>query len=145
MTHVPYKEGAMALTAVMGRQVDMMFYHPAATMPQVKSGKLRALGASSAQRSAAAPDVPTLMEQGLPDFDLVAWFMLYAPVGTPPAQLANLRRAATAALASPDVTGKLREQGVEQRALRAEELAAFNRVEVEKWAVLVKRSGAQVD
>ncbi len=145
MTHVPYKEGAMALTAVMGRQVDLMFYHPAATMPQVKAGKLRALGASSAQRSAAAPEVATLMEQGLPDFDLVAWFMLYAPAATPPAQLANLRRAATAALASPDVTAKLREQGVEQRALRADELAAFNRAEVEKWAVLVKRSGAQVD
>ena len=145
MTHVPYKEGSMALTAVMGRQVDFMFYHPAAVMPQVRAGKLRALGASSAQRSAAAPDVPTLMEQGLQDFDLVAWFMLYAPAATPPATLANLRRAASAALASPDVTAKLREQGVEQRALRAEELAGFNRIELDKWAQLVKRSGAQVD
>lgn len=145
MTHVPYKEGAMALTAVMGRQVDLMFYHPAAVMPQVRAGKLRPLGASSAQRSAAAPDVPTLMEQGLPDFDLVAWFMLYAPVATPPATLANLRRATAAALSSPEVTGKLREQGVEQHALRAEELAAFNRTELDKWAQLVKRSGAQID
>jgi tripartite-type tricarboxylate transporter receptor subunit TctC len=145
MTHVPYKEGAMALTAVIGRQVDLMFYHPAAVMPQVRAGKLRALGASSAQRSAAAPDVATLLEQGLPDFDLVAWFMLYAPAATPAPALANLRRAATAALASPEVTAKLREQGIEQRALRTEELAGFNRAELDKWAQLVKRSGAQVD
>ena len=145
MTHVPYKEGAMALTAVMGRQVDLMFYHPAAVMPQVRAGKLRALSASSAQRSAAAPDVPTLLELGLADFDLVAWFMLYAPAATPAPTLANLRRAAAAALASTEVTAKLREQGVEQRALKAEELVAFNRGEVEKWAQLVKRSGAQVD
>jgi len=114
-------------------------------MPQIKAGKLRALGASGAIRSAAAPEVPTLIEQGVKDFDLVAWFMLYAPAATPPATLANLRRAAYAALASPDITAKLREQGVEQRALRAEELAAFNRVEIDKWAQLVKRSGAQVD
>ncbi|WP_298933952.1 tripartite tricarboxylate transporter substrate binding protein [uncultured Ramlibacter sp.] len=145
MTHVPYKEGAMAMTAVMGRQVDLMFYHPAAVMPQVKAGKLRALGASSAQRSAAAPEVATLMEQGLADFDLVAWFMLYAPAATPPATLAKLRAAAASVLASSEVAGKLREQGVEQRALKAEELAGFNKAEMDKWAVLVKRSGAQVD
>ena len=72
MIHVPYKEGAVALTSVMSRQVDFMFYHPAATMPQIKAGKLRALGASGAVRSAAAPDVPTLMEQGNTDLDLVA-------------------------------------------------------------------------
>lgn len=145
MIHAPYKEGAMALTAVMGRQVDFMFYHPAATVPQIKAGKLRALGCSGAQRSAAAPDVPTLLEQGVKDFDLVAWFMLYAPAATPPAALARLRTAAASVLAQPEVMAKLREQGVEQRALRAEELAAFNREEIEKWAGLVKRSGAQVD
>jgi tripartite-type tricarboxylate transporter receptor subunit TctC len=145
MIHAPFKEGAMALTAVMGRQVDFMFYHPAATVPQIKAGKLRALGASSAQRSAAAPDVATLQEQGLKDFDLVAWFMLYAPAATPPATLARLRAAAAAVLAQPEVAGKLREQGVEQRPLKAEELAGFNQAEIAKWAELVKRSGAQVD
>jgi tripartite-type tricarboxylate transporter receptor subunit TctC len=145
MTHVPYKEGSMAMTAVMGKQVDLMFYHPAAVMPQVRGGKLRALGASSAQRSAAAPEVATLQEQGLQDFDLVAWFMMYAPAATPPATLANLRRASAAVLASPEVAGKLKEQGVEQRVLSADQLAAFNRAEIDKWAQLVKRSGAQVD
>ena len=93
MIHVPYKEGAVAMTAVMSSQVDFMFYHPAAVMPQIRAGKLRALAASSAVRSAAASDVPTLMEQGVADFDLVAWFMLYAPAATPAATLAQLRSA----------------------------------------------------
>jgi len=145
MLHVPYKEGAMAMTAVMSRQVDFMFYHPAAVNPQIRAGKLRALGASSPQRSRAASDVPTLMEQGLGDFDLVAWFMLYAPASTPPAILDRLRRAAAAALASPEVAGKLQEQGIEQRPLAAAELVAFNRTELDKWGALVRRAGAQVD
>jgi tripartite-type tricarboxylate transporter receptor subunit TctC len=145
MIHVPYKEGATAMTNVMSSQVDFMFYHPAAVMPQVKAGKLRALGASGGVRSAAAPDVPTLMEQGVKDFDLVAWFMLYAPSGTSAPTLAKLRSAAAAALSQPEVMQRLREQGVEQRAMRAEELTSFNQAEVAKWAGLVKLSGAQVD
>jgi len=145
MIHVPYKEGAVAMTSVMAGQADFMFYHPAAVMPQIKAGKLRALGASGAVRSAAASDVPTLMEQGIKDFDLVAWFMLYAPAATPPATLAQLRAASAAALGQPDVETRLREQGIEQRAMRADEMAPFNKLELVKWAELVKRSGAQVD
>jgi len=145
MTHVPYKEGAMALTSVMSRQVDLMFYHPAAVMAQIRAGKLRALGVSSAQRSATATDVPTLLEQGLKEFDLVAWFMLYAPAATPPAMLAQLRRASATALAQPELVARLRAQGVEQRALNVEELQGFNHAEIDKWAQLVKNSGAQVD
>ena len=143
MVHVPYKEGAMAMTSVIGRQVDFMFYHPAAVNPQIRAGKLRALGASSAQRSAAAPDVQTLQEQGVRDFDLVAWFMLYAPAATPPATLERLRRAAGTALA--EAAPKLQEQGVEQRPMRPEQLVAFNKAELDKWGELVKRAGAQVD
>ena len=145
MIHVPYKEGAVALTSVMAGQADFMFYHPAAVMPQIKAGKLRALGASGALRSAAASDVPTLMEQGTKDFGLVAWFMLYAPAATPPATLSQLRSAAAAALAQPDTVSRLRDQGIEQRTMRADELLTFNQAELVKWAELVKRSGAQVD
>ena len=145
MIHVPYKEGAIALTSVMGGQVDFMFYHPAAVNPQIKAGKLRALGASGSVRSAAAPEVPTLMEQAVKDFDLVAWFMLYAPAATPPAALVALREASAQALASPELMARLREQGIEQRPMKGDEMAPFNRVELGKWAELVKRSGAQVD
>lgn len=145
MIHVPYKEGAVAMTSVMAAQVDFMFYHPAAVMPQIKGGKLRALAASGAVRSAAASDVQTLMEQGVKDFDLVAWFMLYAPAATPAATLTQLRSAAANALGQPDVATRLRDQGIEQRAMRTEELLPFNKTELVKWAELVKRSGAQVD
>jgi len=145
MLHVPFKEGAMALTGVISSQVDFMFYHPAAVMPQIKAGKLRALGSSGAVRSAAASDVPTLMEQGIADFDLVAWFMLYAPAATPDATLTQLRTASAAALAQPDVMARLRDQGIESKPMRAEEMRPFNKTELGKWAGLVKRSGAQVD
>ncbi|MEY3871183.1 MAG: hypothetical protein RLZZ296_178 [Pseudomonadota bacterium] len=145
MVHVPYKEGGLALTDVMGGQVQFMFYHPAAVLPHIKSGKLRALGASSAKRSAAAPDVPTLMEQGVADFDLVAWFMMYAPAATPAPVLVRLREAAAQTLASPEVAAKLGAQGLELRNMKPDELASFGRSEITKWADLVKRSGAQVD
>ena len=142
---MPYKEGAVALTSVMSQQVDFMFYHPAAVMPQIRAGKLRALGASSAIRASAAPDVPTLQEQGVKDFDLVAWFMLYAPAGMPEPALARLRAAAGEAMAQADMVERLKTQGVEMRNLRPEDLTAFGRTEIAKWAELVKRSGAQVD
>jgi tripartite-type tricarboxylate transporter receptor subunit TctC len=144
MTHVPYKEGGLALSDVMSGQVQFMFYHPAAVLPHMRSGKLRALGASSAKRSAAAPEVPAIAESGF-DFDLVAWFMVYAPAATPAPVLARLREAAAQTLANPDIASKLKAQGLERNALRADEMVTFGRTEVAKWADLVRRSGAQVD
>jgi tripartite-type tricarboxylate transporter receptor subunit TctC len=125
--------------------VQFMFYHPAAVLPHIKAGKLRALGCSGARRSAAAPDVPTLQEQGVAEFDLVAWFMVYAPASTPAADVARLREALQQALARPDVTTKLTELGVESRAVAAGELAAFGAQEIRRWAEAVRRSGAQLD
>lgn len=144
MLHVPYKEGGMAMNDVMGGRADFMFYHPAAVLPHIQGGRLRALGASSVQRSAAAKDVPTIAEQIGTDFDLVAWFMLYAPAATPAPVLARLRQAAAAALAG-EVAPRLAAQGVEQRPLGPEAMAEFGRVEVAKWAALVRQSGAQLD
>jgi tripartite-type tricarboxylate transporter receptor subunit TctC len=144
MTHVPYKDGALALSDVMGGQVQFMFYHPAAALPHIKSGKLRALGVSSAKRSPAAPEVPAIAESGF-DFDLVAWFMVYAPAATPAPVLARLRDAAAQTLANADIAGRLKAQGLELNAMRAEEMTAFGRSELAKWAELVRRSGAQVD
>ena len=145
MVHVPYKEGGLAMSDVMAGQVQFMFYHPAAVMPQIKAGKLRALGVSSAKRTNAAPDVPTITEQGYGDFDLVAWFMLYAPAATPAPVLARLRDAVAQAVTNPEVKAKLAAQGLEVPLLKGDELAAFNRAEIAKWSELVKRSGAQVD
>ena len=145
MVHVPYSQGGQALTDVLSGQAAFMFYHPAAVLPHMKAGKLRALGASGAKRSAAAPDVPTLQEQGVADFDLVAWFMLYAPATTPAADVARLRDGLQRALAAPAVASRLAELGVEPRSIPPGELAAFGQAEIARWAEAVKRSGAQVD
>jgi tripartite-type tricarboxylate transporter receptor subunit TctC len=143
--HVPYRDGAQALTEVVAGNVQFMFYHPAAVLPQIRAGKLRALGVSSAKRSLAAPHVPTLLEQGIPDFDLVAWFMLYAPAEMPAAQRERLREATQAVLAQPEVRDKLAAQGIEPAAMNAAQMAAFGTAEIAKWGEAVRRSGAQVD
>jgi tripartite-type tricarboxylate transporter receptor subunit TctC len=145
MVHVPYSQGGQALTDVIGGQAQFMFYHPAAVLPHMKAGKLRALGASGAKRSAAAPEVPTLQEQGVADFDLVAWFMLYAPAATAERELARLREGFTKAMARPEVVARLGELGVETRPMPAAEFAAFGQQEIRRWAEAVKRSGAQID
>ena len=145
MVHIPYKEGGLAMTDVMGGTVQFMFYHPAAVMPHIKSGKLRALGVSSSKRTSAAPDVASISEQGYGDFDLVPWFMLYAPAATPAPVLARLRDAASQAIGNPETASRLAAQGLELRNLKPDELAAFGRTEMLKWSELVKRSGAQVD
>lgn len=143
--HVPYRDGAQALTELIAGNVQFMFYHPAAVLPQIRAGKLRALGVSSAKRSVAAPDVPTLIEQGVAGFDLVAWFMLYAPADLPAAQRERLREATRQVLAQPEVRDKLLAQGVELSEMNADQMASFGAAEIAKWGEAVKRSGAQVD
>ena len=133
------------MTDVITGQVQFMFYHPAAVLPHIQSGSLRAIGVSSAKRSIAAPGVPTLIEQGYDGFDLVAWFALYAPAGTPEAVVARLRQAADRVLANADVAAQLQVQGVELLPLKPDQLIAFAQTEVTKWSDLVKRSGARVE
>ena len=145
MLHVPYKEGSMALQDVMSGQVQFMFYHPAAVLSHVKAGKLRAIGVSSSQRSSAAPDVASIAEQTKSEFDLVAWFMMYAPAGTPAPVMAKLKKAADVALADPDLAAKLKTQGVEPGGESTRDLARFEAAEIDKWADLVKKSGAKVN
>lgn len=145
MVHIPYKEGSMALQDVMSGEVQYMFYHPAAVLPHVSAGRLRAIGVSSKQRSIAAPDVPSVADQTNSDFDLVAWFMMYAPAGTPEPVMAKLKDAARVALADPELAAKLKGQGVEPGGEATEDLAKFEAAEIRKWADLVKKSGARVN
>lgn len=145
MIHVPYKDGAQALTDLMAGNVDFMFYHPTAVMQHLGSGKLRALGTSSTARSALVPNAAPLAEQGIAGFDLVAWLMVYAPARTPPEVLARLRESASAALNDADARQRLQAQGIEMSALQGERLRAFTGEEVGKWSALVRQSGAQVD
>lgn len=145
LVHVPYKEGSMALQDVMSGEVQFMFYHPAAVLPHVKAGKLRAIGVSSNRRSIAAPDVPSIADQTNSDFDLVAWFMMYAPAGTPEPVMARLKKAADFALADPELAAKLKAQGVEPGGEATKDLAKFESAEIQKWAELVRKSGAKVN
>ena len=145
LVHVPYKDGAQALTDLMAGNVEFMFYHPTAVVQHIRSGKLRALGTSSLVRSKLVPEAAPLAEQGLPGFNLVAWFMLYAPARVSPDTLARLRTAAATALAQADTLAKLDAQGVETRPMAGDALAQFTPQEAAKWEQLVKRSGAQVD
>jgi len=145
MTHIPYKEGTQALTAVISGEVYFMFYHPAAVMPHITGGRLKALAASSARRSAAAPNVPTLAESGFADFDLLAWFMLAAPAGTPAPVVKQLVEASERVLKTPDIMRQLEAQGVEPLPMASAGLPGFLSREQAKWAKIVRASGAQVD
>lgn len=145
MTHVPFKEGGQALTAVLGGQVDFMFYHPAAVLPYLKSSKLRALAVSSQRRSTAAPEVPTVAESGYPGFDLTAWYMLAGPAGLDAATRAHLVQAINGVLQEPKVRQQLSALGLEQATLDVAQLPGFVDAEVHKWTTVVKQSNAQID
>lgn len=145
MTHVPFKEGGQALTAVLGGQVDFMFYHPVAVLPYLKGHKLRALAASSQRRSVAAPDVPTVAESGYPGFDLTAWFMLAGPAGLEAPARTRLVQTMQAVLQDPAVQKQLAAQGLEAAAMETSQLPAFVNGEMLKWTAVVKQSNAQID
>jgi tripartite-type tricarboxylate transporter receptor subunit TctC len=143
MTHVPYKGRASAIPDLLGGRVTMMFDNMPSSLPLVKEGKLRALGVTSLKRSPAAPDIPTIAEQGLPGFEAVSWFALFAPAGTPRPVVDRLQSEVKKILLTPDVAKKLTEIGLDPVGSTADELAAWQRAEIAKWAKVVKDSGAK--
>ena len=145
MTHIPYKGRATAIPDLLGGRVTMMFDNMPSSLPLVKEGKLRALGVTSAQRSAAAPDIPTIAEQGLPGFEAVSWFAMFAPAGTPKPIAEKLQVQVKKILQSPEIAKRLAEIGLEVVGSTPEELAAYQRAEIAKWAKVVKDSGAKVE
>ncbi|TPQ27278.1 tripartite tricarboxylate transporter substrate binding protein [Cupriavidus pinatubonensis] len=145
MTHVPYKGSAPALTDVMGGQATVMFDTMLSAMPFVRDGKLKALAITGATRSPAASDTPTIAQAGLPGYEASAWNALLAPAGTPPAILNTLNGALKAVLQDPDVRARFASQGF---AAEWTEPAATARIigqEIDKWARVVKTSGATID
>ncbi len=145
LAHVPYKGSAPALTDVIAGQVPLMFDTMLSAMPFVKAGKLKALAVTSAQRSPAAPDVPTVAEAGLPGYEVLAWNGLMAPAGTPPAVIALLNEELRKALLTPNVRERFSAQGFAAAGGTPEQFGAFVRAEVDKWARAVKASGATLD
>jgi tripartite-type tricarboxylate transporter receptor subunit TctC len=145
MNHVPYKGSAPALTDVIGGQADLMFDTMLSAMPQVKTGKLRALAVTSAARSPAAPDLPTVAESGLPGYAAIAWNGLLAPAGTPKDVVAKLNAELKKTLETADVKERFAAQGFAAAWSPPEQYAAFIQSELAKWAKVVKASGATLD
>ncbi len=144
ITHVPYQPAAAIGAVVAGHTQASSTSMPPA-VPQIKSGKLRALAVTSAQRSPALPDVPTMNESGFSDFDDLTWFAFFAPAGTPPAVVAQLNAEINKAMEAPDVAAKFAEQGLTSRRNTAAEFTAYLRAELPKWAKAVKDSGAKAE
>lgn len=138
MTHIPYKGAAPALIDVVAGQAQVMFTSPLAALPQVKAGRLRALGMAGAKRSPAAPEIPTVAEQGVPGFEANLWYGLAGPAGLPKPVVATLHAETVKALAQPDFRERLLSQTVEPMGTTPEELRAFLVLETAKWGKLVR-------
>jgi len=145
MVHVPYKGATEALTALLGGQLDLMFASLSSATPLIKSGRLKAFAVTGERRSPTIPELPTMIEAGLPGFVAVAWYGLVGPAGLQPNVVATLNAAALAALATPEVKDRLFAAGVEVRTSTPQEFARLINAEIRKWAKVVRASGARVD
>ena len=144
ITDVMYNGGGPALIALLGGQVTMIFDTIGTSIPQIKAGKLRPLGISSDHRSPALPDVPTIAESGYPGFNLVPWFAIWAPAGTPPEIVQKLNQEINAVLKLPDVQERFTNIGAEIMGGSVEDFATFHRAEYARWAKFIKETGIKV-
>jgi tripartite-type tricarboxylate transporter receptor subunit TctC len=141
LTHVPYKGGGPAFTALVAGEVHVMFVASQTAAPLLKSGKLRVLAVSTVRRSPFFPDVPTVAEAAVPGFEVASWTALFAPAGTPPAILASLNSEVGKGLKQADAAEALEKQGLEHFAGTHDEIGAAIRSEAAKWAKVVKAVG----
>jgi tripartite-type tricarboxylate transporter receptor subunit TctC len=144
MTHVPYKGRQFAIPDLVGGSIQVMFDNMPSALPMAKEGKIRALAQTTATRSAAAPDVPTVAET-VPGFEATTWFAMFAPAGTPKEIVARLNVEMQRVFKLPDVVDKLKTLGLEPWISTPEELARYQASEITKWAKVVKDSGAKAD
>jgi len=138
---VPYKSTPQVITDMLGGQVTFGFVDMAAGTPLVKSGKLRPIAVLGEKRFPALPNVPTMSEAGFPDFDVVAWFGIFAPAGTAPAIVARMNKEFKAVVAQPEIRQKAAELGIDMFASTPEELAAYVRSQLALWEKLVADAG----
>jgi tripartite-type tricarboxylate transporter receptor subunit TctC len=143
MTHVPYKGAAPVMPDLIGGHIPLFFSGMPPAMPHVKAGKLRALAVTTTKRSPAAPEVPTMVESGIPGFDISNWFAYFVPAGTPADIISRLNGEVNKALRFQDVKDKLASVGAETVGTTPEELGKFVQAETEKFAKLIKASGAK--
>jgi tripartite-type tricarboxylate transporter receptor subunit TctC len=145
MQHIPYKGRAQAVPDLLGGRITMIFDNTPSVLPLVKSGDVRAIAVTSATRSAAAPNIPTIAESGLPGFEASSWFALLAPAGLPRDVQLRINAETARVMALPDVREKLALLGLDVTSGTPEALGSFIQVETIKWAKVVKESGARLD
>jgi tripartite-type tricarboxylate transporter receptor subunit TctC len=143
--HVPYKGGAPALVDVMGGRVDAFFSTITSALPHVRSGRVRAVAVSSAKRHAQVPDVPTIAESGYPGYDVLSWYALLAPAGTPKSVIARLHGETVKLLTSSEVKERMAADGAEPVSSTPQELAAYLNSEMARWAKVIRQSGANAE
>jgi tripartite-type tricarboxylate transporter receptor subunit TctC len=145
IVHVPYKGSAAALTDLLGGQVSVMFDNLPPSMSHIKSGKLRALAITTTTRYPTLPELPTMVEAGVPGYESSSWFGIMVPTGTPKDIVARLNAEARKIMAMPDVRERFDQQGAIASPGTPEDFDRFIRAEIEKWGKVVKASGAKVD
>ncbi|GAA4326703.1 tripartite tricarboxylate transporter substrate binding protein [Pigmentiphaga soli] len=145
MAHVPYSTITSAVTDLMGGQIEVMFPGSPIALPQAKAGKLRALATTGAKRTAAAPELPTVAEAGLPNFEVSLWYGLLAPANTPAAIVRKLHAEVARIVALPAVIQQWAVLGAEPVSTTPEEFAAYLKQDIAKWQKVVRDSGAKMD
>jgi tripartite-type tricarboxylate transporter receptor subunit TctC len=145
LLHVAYKGGGPALTDLIAGRVHVMLDTAASAMPHVRGGKLRALALSAPKRSAEYPDLPTFAEAGLPQYDTNAWYSMHAPAGTPSDIVRRLNRELVAILKDPEILARFKQLSTDPVGNSPEEFGAFVKVELEKYARIIKAAGIKLD
>jgi tripartite-type tricarboxylate transporter receptor subunit TctC len=141
--HIPYKGVAPALVDVISGQVSMSFPSILTSLPQVQSGRLRALAVSGAQRSGAMPELPTMMEAGVKDYESATWYGIVAPVATPPEIVNKLNAEIAAILKQPDTRERIARDGADPVGNTPQQFGAFMKSEIEKWRKVIRAAGIQ--
>ena len=143
--HVPYKSAPQAVLEIVGGQVSFAFVNAPLALPQVRAGKLRALAVTGARRSPAVPDLPTMAEAGLPEFVVESWYGLMAPAGTPEQVIRRVRDETLKVLATRELADAFAKQGADVVTSTPAEFARMVASEKERWAEVIRRSGAKID
>jgi len=145
MTHIPFKGSAPSVIALVGGQVDLSFSTVAITLPQVTTGRIRALAVTSPKRFATVPNLPTMAEAGLPGFESQQWFALFGPAALSKDIIAKLNAEVARWLQSPDVRARLSTEGAEPGGMTLDQFAAFLRTDAARWNKVIKASGATAE
>jgi tripartite-type tricarboxylate transporter receptor subunit TctC len=143
MLHVPYRANPLAVADLLGGQVSLVFADLSTTLPQIRAGKVKGLGVSSVKRSPLAPDLPTMIEEGIPDYEMIGWFAAFAPAKTPAPVVEKLNGAIKAAVEDKTVQENLLKAGIEPLTSTPDELRAYVVSETRKWADIVKAAGIE--